>query len=187
MTKVYLAEFAGLANTGQGDSVLGVNESSLLAESVMDTTGTTGAIKVRGAITAGTLYTAGTYTNVPLTGGTGSGALATITVAAGGVTVVTITNNGQGYTAADSLSAAAANIGGTGSGFAVVITSIAIVSPVFQPTTAFVEVSADGIASIAFGTNPNAAVTNCRMTTTDRLLRGVPVNASYRASVITNT
>lgn len=68
---------------------------------------------------AGSSYTTGTYTTVPLIGGTGSGAQATIVVASGGVTTVTITTSGSGYKLRDSLSAAAADIGGTGSGFTV--------------------------------------------------------------------
>jgi hypothetical protein len=77
-----------------------------------------------GAITGGSAYTTGTYFNVPLTGGTGSGALATITVSGGAVTAVTITNGGLQYTAGGSLSASAANIGGTGSGFSVLISTV---------------------------------------------------------------
>jgi hypothetical protein len=79
----------------------------------------TGGVTFLGAITPGTLYTAGTYFGVPLTGGSGSGATADITVAAGGVTVVALDKPGSGYTVGDNLSAAAANIGGTGSGFVV--------------------------------------------------------------------
>ena len=77
-----------------------------------------------GTITGGSAYTAGTYFNVPLTGGTGSGALATITVSGGAVTAVTITNGGLQYTAGGSLSASATNIGGTGSGFSVLISTV---------------------------------------------------------------
>jgi len=77
-----------------------------------------------GAITGGSAYTAGTYFDVPLTGGTGSGALATITVSGGAVTAVTITNGGLQYTAGGSLTAAATDIGGTGSGFSVVIGTV---------------------------------------------------------------
>ena len=79
-----------------------------------------------GAITAGTLYTAGTYNNVALTGGSGTGATANITVASNGhVTAVSIVNPGTGYVGADSLSALAANIGGTGSGFHVPVVNTA--------------------------------------------------------------
>jgi hypothetical protein len=81
-------------------------------------------IATLGAITGGSAYTAGTYFDVPLTGGSGSGALATITVAGGAVTAVTITDGGLQYTAGNSLSALAANIGGTGSGFSVVIGTV---------------------------------------------------------------
>ena len=77
-----------------------------------------------GAITGGSAYTAGTYFDVPLTGGSGSGALATITVAGGAVTAVTITNGGLQYGVANALSAAATNIGGTGSGFSVSVASV---------------------------------------------------------------
>lgn len=83
-----------------------------------------GGILTTGAITAGTSYTTGTYTDVPLTGGAGTGAKATIVVSGGGVTAVTITSRGSGYAAANSLSALAANIGGTGSGFAVVVSTV---------------------------------------------------------------
>ena len=77
-----------------------------------------------GVITGGSAYTTGTYFDVPLTGGTGSGALATITVSGGAVTAVTITNGGLQYTTGDSLSALAANIGGTGSGFSVLVSTV---------------------------------------------------------------
>lgn len=79
---------------------------------------------VLSAITGGTLYTNGTYNNVNLTGGSGTGATANITVSGGSVTSVTIVLQGTGYIATDILSAAAASIGGTGSGFSVTITSI---------------------------------------------------------------
>lgn len=81
-------------------------------------------IATLGSVTGGSLYTNGTYTNVPLTGGTGTGAKATIVVSGAAVTTVTVTDGGEGYTVSDSLSAAAANIGGTGSGFSVPVATI---------------------------------------------------------------
>lgn len=77
-----------------------------------------------GAITPGSAYTNGTYTAVPLTGGSGSGATATIVVAGNGVTSVTVTVTGNFYIVGDVLSASAATIGGTGSGFSVVVASV---------------------------------------------------------------
>ena len=76
--------------------------------------------------TAGSGYTDGTYSNVPLTGGTtGSGLTATITVASGSVTTVTNVANAtlQEYQIGDILSAADSNLGGGGgSGFELEVT-----------------------------------------------------------------
>lgn len=83
-----------------------------------------GSLELLGSLVGGTLYTAGTYTNVPLTGGHGSGAQATVIVAGGAVTSVTLTTVGSGYQVSDVLSAAAANIGGTGSGFSITVQTI---------------------------------------------------------------
>jgi len=75
-------------------------------------------------ITAGgTFYTNGTYTSVALTGGTGSGALATIVVSGSAVASVTITTAGSGYLTNDILSASSASIGGTGSGLSITVTA----------------------------------------------------------------
>jgi hypothetical protein len=82
------------------------------------------SVATLGSITGGTLYTNGTYSNVALTGGTGTGAKANITVSGGAVTAVTIVDGGEGYTVSDSLSAAAANIGGTGSGFSIPVATL---------------------------------------------------------------
>lgn len=84
-----------------------------------------GAVITTGTLTAGSGYTgAGTYTNVPLTGGGGSGAKATVVVAGGAVTSVTITDPGSGYAAGNSLSAANSNLGGAGTGFAILVGTI---------------------------------------------------------------
>jgi hypothetical protein len=84
-----------------------------------------GIVTVLGTITGGTLYTNGTYTNIPLTGGSGAGAVATITIAGGIVTGVTLTNGGNFYVVGDVLSFNAANIGiGSGSGFSIPVTQI---------------------------------------------------------------
>ena len=71
---------------------------------------------------AGSAYTNGTYTTVPLTGGTGSSAQATIVIAGNVITNVTITASGTGYTVGDLLSASSASIGGTGTGFSLLLT-----------------------------------------------------------------
>ena len=81
-------------------------------------------IKTLGAVTGGSLYTNGTYTNVALTGGIGFSARATIVVSGGSVTTVTITARGSSYGIGDVLSATAATIGGTGSGFSVPVSTV---------------------------------------------------------------
>lgn len=88
--------------------------------------GTVGDILTFNTLVGGSLYTNGTYNNVPLTGGSGTGALATIVVSGAAVTSVTIVTNawGQNYLVGDTLSAAAANIGGTGSGFTIKVATI---------------------------------------------------------------
>lgn len=78
-----------------------------------------GKILTLNTLVGGTLYTNGSYSAVALTGGTGTGATANITVSGGAVTAVTIVNGGSGYDVGETLSAAAANIGGTGSGFSI--------------------------------------------------------------------
>lgn len=79
-----------------------------------------------GIINAGSLYTPGVYTQVPLTGGNGSNATATITVSmTGAVSSVTLNDGGVFYVPGDVLSFNAASIGsGTGSGFTINVSSI---------------------------------------------------------------
>ena len=83
-----------------------------------------GGIAGFGTITPGSGYTNGIYEQVPLTGGDGSNATATITVSGGTVTVVTLTNPGYFYVSGNSLSASTSNLGGTGSGFLIPVNNI---------------------------------------------------------------
>jgi len=84
----------------------------------------TGLVLTLNTLVGGTLYTNGTYTGVTLTGGSGSGAKATIVVSGNTVTTVTLTTAGNGYVVGDTLSATAASIGGTGSGFSINVATI---------------------------------------------------------------
>jgi len=77
-----------------------------------------------GTLAGGSLYTNGSYSNVALTGGTGTGATANITVSGGAVTAVVLVSGGIGYTAGDTLSASASSIGGTGSGFTILVATV---------------------------------------------------------------
>jgi len=77
-----------------------------------------------GAVTGGSGYTNGLYYNVLLTGGSGSGAYADITVSGGVVTTVVIRNGGCLYKVGNALSAAVADIGGTGTGFSIPVATV---------------------------------------------------------------
>lgn len=103
-------EVVDIDNNGVGS---GVNEMAFGGD-ILTTSGLVG----------GTGYTNGTYTSVALTGGTGTGAQATIVIAGGSVTTVTITNNGNYYVAGDILTAPASSIGGTGTGFSITVATV---------------------------------------------------------------
>jgi hypothetical protein len=82
------------------------------------------SIATTSTLVAGSGYTNGTYYDVPLTGGSGSGARATIVVAGGVVTTVTIVDGGEAYTVGNVLSASNTDMGGTGTGFSVNVATL---------------------------------------------------------------
>ncbi len=78
-------------------------------------------------LTGGTGYVPGIYTRVPLTNvtGSGSGALADITVSStGAVTDVDLVFGGIGYVSGSNLSASNTNLGGTGANFQITTTGV---------------------------------------------------------------
>ena len=84
-----------------------------------------GQISVISSTTAGSLYVPGVYENVSLTGGSGSGATATIVInSSGAVSSITLNEGGQFYAVGNVLSAATANLGGAGSGFTATVTLV---------------------------------------------------------------
>ena len=111
---------------------------------------TSSAIQTLGAITGGTLYTNGTYTNVPLTGGSGANATATVVVSGNAVTSVTITLRGASYAVGNALSALNTNIGGTGSGFSIPVSAIYA-----QTITLSLAATGSGTQDLTFSTPPN--------------------------------
>lgn len=78
-----------------------------------------GGINGTSTLVGGSGYVNGSYSNVPLTGGSGTGATGNITVSGGAVTAFSIQARGSGYTAGNVLSASNTNLGGSGSGFSV--------------------------------------------------------------------
>jgi hypothetical protein len=77
-----------------------------------------------GTITPGFGYANGLYSNVPLSGGSGSGATANITIAGNLITKVTIDNPGNFYAVGDVLTTSITYIGGIGSGFQYTLTAV---------------------------------------------------------------
>jgi len=76
----------------------------------------------------GSGYTNGTYTNVPLISGSESSAQATVTVLGGTVVSVVVTNSGILYPYNSTLTINASSVGGTGSGFQGVVSSLTVFS-----------------------------------------------------------
>jgi hypothetical protein len=96
----------------------------------------TGSIVTLDTLIGGSGYVnAAYYYNVPLTGGSGTGATATFTVSGGAVTVVNLYGGpaspsaevaGSGYVVGDILSASNTHLGGSGSGFSIRVASLGI-------------------------------------------------------------
>lgn len=88
----FVHKFSKMTGSGPEQSIWHIGNTNYNSDSIATVT-----------FTAGSGYTNNTYTNVALTGGSGAGAFATVVVAGGVVTSVTITQPGQGYTAGDVL------------------------------------------------------------------------------------
>lgn len=91
-------------------------------------TNSSGGVNKVTITTGGSSYTNGTYTYTALTGGTGSGATATIVVAGGTVTSVTINSRGTDYSAGDILSATIP----AGSGLQITINNVMTFTSLWQ-------------------------------------------------------
>lgn len=102
------------------------------------TPNTIGVLQGLSVTNAGTGYTNGTYTAQPLTGGTGTGATATIVVVSGAVTSVTIVAQGENYSVDDSLTASLP----AGSGLAIQVTRVTSYVSLYQH-----EIGVDAIAN----------------------------------------
>jgi flavin-binding protein dodecin len=81
----------------------------------------TGHVSTVGTRVNGSGYTNGTYSNIALVGGSGTGATANITVSGGAVTAASIVRGGNWYTVGDVLTC---NLIGSGTLFALPVTAI---------------------------------------------------------------
>ena len=108
-----------------------------------------GPVGTVGTIVHGSDVGAGVFTNVPLSGGSGSGVKATVTCETDDVQTVTITAGGNDYTISDVLSVPASIIGGSGA-----TCVVATLAPILTITKlAGTQIDADGRPAIA-STNP---------------------------------
>lgn len=140
------AAFPSATSTGQpthyalfGSQYSNINELSLILGPTPDAAYTAelhyfyypptivqGQIATLGSLTViGSGYVPGTYADVSFTGGSGSGATATIVVnSSGNVSLVAVKNGGQFYAVSDILSAAASSLGGSGTGFSITVNTL---------------------------------------------------------------
>lgn len=162
------------AITQASDAVITASGHNLSVGDVVTFTGINGMVElnnVKDTITAvtkriskttlvsnGSSYTNGTYTNVSLTGGSGTGAAATILIAGGEVESYTITNKGVDYAVDDFLSIDPPD-DGPGSGFQIKVSEIeGHTFTIATDSTSFSEYISSGMAQkdpeISFNLEP---------------------------------
>ena len=85
------------------------------------------AITAVTSLVGGSGYVPGNYPSVPLTGGSGTGAIGNVTVNSSGVVsgAFVFPPSGSNYAVNDVLSASNTNLGGSGSGFSITVASVA--------------------------------------------------------------
>ena len=125
-TTATLRFFTPSAITGTAQSVVTAADSLSQGEFLDYRSGTVIVVNNLTGLTGGSGYINGVYVRVPLTNisGTGVGALADITVAAGEVTDVDLVEGGAGYAIGDILSANNIFLGGAGAGFQIPVSAV---------------------------------------------------------------
>ncbi len=133
---IALSQILSGTNIATGATVAGISSSNINALT---------------NLVGGSSYSDGSYTDVPLTGGSGAGATADITVSGGAVTVVTIVLRGANYVIGDSLSADDSDLGGGGgSGFSIDVDTLFA-----QGVQMSLNATGTGSVTITFSTPPD--------------------------------
>lgn len=136
---------------GAGVSVsgTGIPASTTVVSSVLQQYGTIGTVTIN---TVGSAYTNGTFTSVPIVGasGVGSGGLATVVVASGAVSSVTLTALGANYLFQDTITLP--SLAG-GSGFTGTISSLAVITSNLWTATLSNAATATGSTTLTFDNN----------------------------------
>jgi len=141
-----LPQTTAITSIGLTQLVTGTNIATNAQVSAIRSDG----IRTLNTLVGGSGYVNATYTNVPLTGGSGAGARATIVVSGGAVTSVTVTVFGAGYQVGNTLSASNTNLGGSGAGFSIQVS--ALYPQVIVMSLAAIATGSD---TVTFTTNPN--------------------------------
>jgi hypothetical protein len=128
-------QIVGFANEAGQELAARYGWQEITNEATFTTVGAQGGILTTNTIVGGAGYGQGAtinYNLVPLTGGGGSGAQATVSVTNGLVTGVTVTAAGSGYAVGSVLSASSSYLGGSGAGFSVTVATIGLVGVASQ-------------------------------------------------------
>lgn len=98
-------------------------------------TNATGGIDITTFASGGSGYVDGTYSYVPISGGSGTGATATVVVTGGIVTSFTIEDRGVDYTIGNSVTVNNTHLGGAGSGLDVTVDAVETYVSLWQHET----------------------------------------------------
>lgn len=135
---------AGVTVTGTG-----IPANTSVVSTNLQQYGTIGTVAIN---TVGSAYTNGTFTSVPIVGGSGvgSGGLATVVVSGGAVSSVTVTALGAGYLFQDSFTLP--SLAG-GSGFTGTISSLAVITSNLWTATLSNAATSTGSYTLTFDNN----------------------------------
>ena len=137
---------AGISVTGAG-----IPANTTVVSALLNSYGPVGTVSIA---TAGSGYTNGTYTAVPISGTQiGSGAQATVVVALGAVSSVTITLGGSNYLTPDNFTIANTYLGGAGSGFSGSIQTLASVTSTLWTAQLSAAATASATVTLTFDNN----------------------------------
>jgi len=192
-TTLYLVNGVDGSTSGWSMTPIGTigSTGSGFAATILATSGA--GITSFGTLTAGTGYTNGSYYNVPLIGGSGSGATALISVGGGGVNSISIVNQGQGYLATDVLTANNSYLGGAGSNFSVLVGALTPFTFTLNITNAGsgyangVHLGVPLVGGSGQGATANITVTSGSVATVDGIIGNVGYVAGDTLSVVPGT